>query len=61
MNDPLRKGFDQGYAEGCRQGALEVRFSAAKRLLESGFSLQDAARLTGLFPEELRRLTDREP
>ena len=43
----------QGHDEGLAQGHAEAQAEIARKMLESGMSVEQIARFTGLTPEEI--------
>ena len=52
----LKEGKQQGIEEGKKQGAKENAMAIARNLRQLGMSDEDIARVTGLTPDEARRL-----
>ena len=49
----LAEGLEQGHAEGLAQGHAEAQAEIARKMLESGMSVEQIAQFTGLTPEEI--------
>jgi predicted transposase/invertase (TIGR01784 family) len=55
MQEGIKKGIKEGKIEGKIEGKMEV----VSRLLEKGYSVEDAADITGLSIDEVIRIKDR--
>ena len=49
----LVQGHAEGLAQGQAQGHAEAQAEIARKMLESGMSVEQIARFTGLTPEEI--------
>ena len=52
----LEEGMEKGREEGKEEGRAEAFLSAAHKLIEMGFSIQDVAKATGLSEQQVREL-----
>ena len=51
------EGREEGFAEGKAEGAEQTRIETARRMVrELGFTVEQATRVTGLSPEQVRAL-----
>ena len=57
INYAEKKGREEGFAEGKAEGAEQTRIETARRMVrELGFTVEQATRVTGLSPEQVRAL-----
>jgi len=52
----LEKGLREGRAEGREEGIKQEKLNTAKKLLQKGMTLSEAAEITGLSSEEIEGL-----
>jgi predicted transposase/invertase (TIGR01784 family) len=52
----IKEGIKKGIKEGKIEGKIEGKMEVVSRLLEKGYSVEDAADITGLSIEEIKRL-----
>ena len=50
------EGLEQGRAEGLAEGQAQAQAEIAKKMLESGVSVEQIAQFTGLTPDEVAAL-----
>jgi predicted transposase/invertase (TIGR01784 family) len=59
MQEGIKKGIKEGRKEGIKEGKIKGKIEIALRLLEKGYSVEDAADITGLSIDEVIQMKDR--